>query len=249
MQVLSQAKAKQIRALHQKKERMATGLFLVEGAKSVLETLKSNWEIAFLLGTTEFFNQNVQATERFSSVAYVAEKAELAKLSTFQSNDSALAVVRKKDLKSEPDPEAPLWLVLDGLADPGNLGTIIRVADWYGLTEIICLGDGVEWHNPKVISSTMGSFLRIQPIFMTMDSLKAIKDRPLLAADMEGSSLFQFQFPDRSTLLIGNEAHGLSPEVLKICANRISIPRFGQAESLNAAMATGILLNHWRSRL
>lgn len=247
MQVLSQAKAKQIRALHQKKERQTSGLFLVEGAKSVLETLKSDWEVLLLVGTADFYEQNTSNLGHFTGVSCLSSREDLGRISSFQSNDSSLAVVRKKEHSSKPNPDVNLWLSVYGLSDPGNLGTIIRVADWFGLTQLICLGDVVEWFNPKVISSSMGSFLRVEPVFMDFEDLKAEKERPVLAADMDGVSIHGFRFPDKCTLLIGNEAHGLSPEVLAKCDNRISIPRFGKAESLNAAMATGILLNHWRS--
>lgn len=249
MQVLSQAKAKQIRGLHQKKERQTSGLFLVEGAKSVLETLKTDWEILLLVATTEFFEQNALNLEPFKGVSYLASREELGRISSFHSNDSSIAVVRKRAFSNKPDPNAGLWLSVYGLSDPGNLGTIIRVADWFGLTQLICLGDVVEWFNPKVISSSMGSFLRIDPVFIEFEELKKEIERPILAADMEGTSIHGFPFPQKCTLLIGNEAHGLPDSVLKNCDHRISIPRFGKAESLNAAMATGILLNQWRFSL
>lgn len=249
MQVLSQAKAKQIRALHQKKVRQAEGLFLVEGAKSVVETLKSDWKVNFLVATPRFITENTRFLEEAEFPVYQADADDLGKISHFQTNDSALAVVHQHPVGQSPHSKNTLWLALEGISDPGNLGSIIRLADWYGLDEIICLGDCVEWYNPKVIAGSMGSFLRIKQVVMDWNQLRSASDRTLLSADMNGESLFNHPFDYQSILLIGNEANGLSNEVLKSSNHRISIPSFGAAESLNAAMATGIILNQWRFRL
>ena len=154
-------------------------------------------------------------------------------------------MARQKDPETVPDPSQNLWLALDQISDPGNLGTIIRLADWFGLKEVICVGSVVEWYNPKVIASTMGSFLRIRQVVADAASLQKA-DRPWFAADMNGQNLYDFRFPEQATLVIGSEANGLRPEWLQKKESVLSIPSFGKAESLNAAMATGIFLNHWR---
>lgn len=245
MQVLSQAKAKQIRLLHQKKHREEQSSFLVEGAKAVIETLNSDWEVLLAAGTAKFLVSHKNQVENHLDRFFQVEEEQLRQISTFQTNDSALCIVRFPKPEKKPDSDAPLWLAVEEIRDPGNLGTIIRLADWFGLSQLLCLGDCVEWFNPKVISSSMGSFLRVRPIGYTKENLVSQTDRSVIAAHMVGKSLYQFTFPQKSTLVIGNEAQGISDFLLQK-ASSVCIPGFGPAESLNAAMATGILLNHWR---
>ena len=143
--------------------------------------------------------------------------------------------------------DAPLWLVLENISDPGNLGTLIRLADWFGLDSLVCMGNCVDWYNPKVIAASMGSFLRIKQVISVPDVLLS-SDRILVSADMDGQNLYTFSFPQKAALLIGNEAAGLSEIWLKEPAKRLSVPAFGKAESLNAAMAGGIILSHWKKQ-
>lgn len=249
MNVLSQNRAKHIRSLQQKKARQENGLFLVEGAKTILETLHSGWPATDLVGTSRFWKENENRLNLSGLECWEASETQLSGLGSFQNNNAALLVARQKPALPSPSENEALWLVLEDIADPGNLGTIIRLADWFGLNQVICLGNTVEWYNPKVISSTMGSFLRIQQVRCPAQLIHQ-KNRPWFAADMEGKSLYgDFQFPEKASLLIGNEAKGLSEIWLGNKDSRISIPRFGQAESLNAAMATGIILSHWRAGL
>ena len=242
---LSQNQAKQIRALQQKKYRQETGLFLVEGSKAVSETLEDGWPCESLVCTERFLKSNPKATETFKKDIWICSEDQLSSLGNFQTNNAALLIARQKSPQSIPDPSQNLWLALDEISDPGNLGTIIRLADWFGVKEVICLGNCVEWYNPKVIASTMGSFLRIRQVVLNADLLRA-SDRPWFAADMNGQNLYDFRFPGKSTLVIGSEANGLNADWLKVKESVLSIPSFGKAESLNAAMATGIFLNHWR---
>jgi len=245
MNGLSQNKAKQIRALQQKKFREESGLFLVEGAKAIIETLATSWPCETLVCTDRFINSNETIIHNSNSELFVCSEEQLSQLGNFRNNNAALLVARQKKTLVKPEPLQKLWLVLEDISDPGNLGTIIRLADWFGLKEVICLGDGVEWYNPKVISGTMGSFLRIARVEMNADELLN-SGRPIFAADMNGQNLYEFRFPDSSIILIGNEARGLQPRWLQNPSSVLSIPSFGKAESLNAAMATGIFLNHWR---
>jgi RNA methyltransferase, TrmH family len=242
---LSQNRAKQIRALHQKKYRQESGLFLVEGAKAVYETMEEGWPCESLVCTEKFLKASNKATEFFHQEILICSEDQLSTLGNFQTNNAALLIARQKSPELMPDPDQKLWIALDEISDPGNLGTIIRLADWFGLKEVICLGNCVEWYNPKVISSTMGSFLRIQKVVAEPDWLKSA-DRPWFAADLSGQNLYDFRFPGRSTLVIGSESNGLSEEWIQKNDSILSIPSFGKAESLNAAIATGIFLNHWR---
>jgi len=248
MQKLSLAKAKQIKGLHQKKIREETNLFLVEGAKPVLELLVSDWKIEMLVISNSFYGDCQNVILEIAHKVFVCSEDELSQISTFKTNNKALAVVSKKTPnQTGPGETADLWLVLDGIADPGNLGTIIRLADWFGLQEVITIGDGVEWYNPKVIAASMGSFLRINQVKTDASNL-LLSDRKPFVADLNGTSLYDFTFPEKSMLVIGNEAKGPSEIWKKKGVQSITIPAFGQAESLNAGIATGIFLNHYRFR-
>lgn len=247
MNGLTQARAKLIRSLRQKKERDASGLFLVEGAKAVKECLVADWPVKTLLCTEDFLLKN--AGLNFSGIPEVITCNEkiLAGIGNFMSNNAALLVAEQMQPASQADPESPLWLAVDNLADPGNLGTLIRLADWFGLEEVICLGNVVEWYNPKVVAASMGSFLRVKQVRLSREGIFSA-GRELLAADMEGDDLYHYKFPLKSTLLIGSEAAGLPDFWLNKASARISIPAFGKAESLNAAVAGGILLSHWKKQ-
>jgi TrmH family RNA methyltransferase len=248
MNGLSQNKAKQRRALQQKKAREESGLFLVEGGKTVLETLDASWPCESLVCTEKFLSEHKNILDSLQTEVFLCGEPQLNQLGTFKTNNTALLVARQSPPEKQPGDSQKLWLALEDISDPGNLGTIIRLADWFGLKEVICLGNCVEWFNPKVVAATMGSFLRIKEVIMTREEFVG-KGRPWFAADMNGKNLYDFRFPGKSTILIGNEARGLDPFWLQKPESILSIPAFGKAESLNAAMATGIFLNHWRSGL
>lgn len=245
MAPLSHNQAKQIRLLHQKKHREERNLFLAEGGKTVKEVLKSGWKAEALVCSSHFFEENKQSINSWGGEFYIVSPDVLSGLSSLTTNTDALMVVQQMPILEKAKADAPLWLIVDGLSDPGNLGTIIRLADWFGLKEVICTPPTVEWYNPKTIIASMGSFLRIQQVRMPIAALAA-SGRPIFGADMQGQSVYQFTFPTACALVIGHESHGLSDGWKEILNNKITIPKFGQAESLNAAMATGILLSHWK---
>ncbi len=247
MNGLTQARAKQIRALRQKKDREEQGLFLVEGAKAVAETMRAGWPLTTLVCTEEFLEKHPGLPLQQVPEVMLCSGQVLADTGNFKTNNAALLVAKQKPAIPKADDNAALWLVLENISDPGNLGTLIRLADWFGLKEIICLGNGVEWYNPKVVAASMGSFLRVKEVKAGEASLLS-SGRTLLSADMEGENLYSFSFPEKAALLIGNEAAGLSEKWLKSPATRLSIPSFGAAESLNAAMAGGIMLSHWKKQ-
>jgi TrmH family RNA methyltransferase len=249
MQILSQALAKQIRLLQQKKFRDKEKLFLAEGAKPVIELLQSDWKIKYLIGTATFFERPGLPSDRFPDGTFEVSEKNLSSIGSLETNRDALAVVEMPGNAKLPNPDLPLWLVLDQLSDPGNLGTIIRLADWFGLPEIITTGQTVEWYNPKVINASMGSFLRVRQVKSDAETILP-SGRAVYTAEMGGQSLYEFRLPGKPmVLVIGQESHGISAAWKKAGTQALSIPRFGEAESLNAAMATGILLNHWRSLL
>jgi RNA methyltransferase, TrmH family len=242
--MLSKADIKYIKSLQVKKYRKHEQCFIVEGAKSVQELLRSDFETVMLLGTTDFLSSNnIQLDSR---VEEISEK-ELEGLGEFQTSTSALAVVKMK-------PNMPLMfspnefvLVLDDIRDPGNLGTIIRTADWYGIFKIIVSPETADFYNPKVISATMGSFTRTQIYYTDLPAfLGNTKDLPVYGAFLEGENIHRTKFGRGGLLVIGNESRGISESVEEFVTQKITIPRFGESESLNAAIATAVILDNIR---
>jgi TrmH family RNA methyltransferase len=233
-----------VRSLHQKKYRKQEQLFLVEGAKSVLELLEADYAIKTLLLTQMFFNKYA---DRLSGLPLVeTDAATLERLGTLQTNDSALAVVAMKPNLPFPLPEKGWTLVLDGINDPGNLGTLLRIADWYGLKKLICSTDTVDLYNPKVIAASKGSFSRVQAWYTDLHPLLNESTLPAFGADMQGANIHRFSFPEAGLLVLGGEANGIRPEIRPLLSGMLSIPAFGKAESLNVAMAGAILCDNLR---
>ncbi|ADX67381.1 tRNA/rRNA methyltransferase (SpoU) [Weeksella virosa DSM 16922] len=234
--MLTKNAMKIITSLGSKKYRQKYNLFVVEGVKNVKEVLKSNITVKELYTT----NQNFDAKGNLP-VHYLSPN-ELKKISFLSTPNECLAVCEIPPQRSIA-PVKGLTLVLDTINDPGNLGTIIRLADWFGITQIICSKESVDVYNPKVIMSTMGSFARVAVHYT--DILEVIENYkyPILGAFMEGESIFQFPFPENAMLVMGSEAHGISKAVEDKITNKISIPAIGkQTESLNVAMATSIIV-------
>mgnify|MGYP006138646465 FL=1 len=241
--MLSKQQQKNILSLHTKKYRQESGLFLVEGGKNLVELLHSNFEIEQLFCTEKWFKKNEKL---LTDIAYSIEIPELIeKVSTFKANDSGVAVVRqKKNEVISTASKAELLLVLDGIKDPGNLGTIIRLADWYGIPNIVCSEDTVEFYNPKVISATMGSFTRVQVGYTQLETWLKNYPSTIYGAFLNGENMHQMQFTKPAALLIGSESHGIRSEIEPYISSKITIPCFGGAESLNAGVATGIILDN-----
>jgi TrmH family RNA methyltransferase len=262
---------KLIKSLHDKKDRQRSGKFLVEGSKNVSELLASDYKLDFVYVTKEFAEKytHLLVGKKYT----VVTKDELASAGTMEMNDGAIGVAFQKETYPQPFPQGkgaeplqskneafPLgkvakpdrYIALDGIRDPGNLGTIIRICDWYGIKTILASFDTVDFYNPKVINSTMGSFARVNVVYSDIyDTLyKAQKSGSvIMAADMKGVSTHEYQFPVEGILVIGNESHGVSKHILEFVQkeNRITIPKFGNAESLNAAVATAIITDRWLS--
>nr|WP_315822025.1 RNA methyltransferase [Paraflavitalea speifideiaquila] len=178
------------------------------------------------------------------SVVEVSEK-ELERLSLLPSPNQVLGVFRKPRFPKITSYRDQLFLMLDTIQDPGNLGTIIRCADWFGISTIICSPDSADVFSPKVVQSTMGSISRVQVIYEDLTHFMAQHTGiPAYAATLHGTNLHQLPQILEGVLVIGNESKGIREELLQLCSHRITIPRKGQAESLNAAVATGIILSH-----
>lgn len=232
-----------IKSLHQKKVREQEGLFLVEGEKMVQELLQHNaWEVVLLVGTEAWLNANTFGSRiKFHEV----KNDVLERITAMQTPNQVLAVVRSKRQEFNFDKALQsTTLFLDDIRDPGNLGTIIRIADWFGIPQIVCSPQSVELYNPKTVQSTMGSIFRIGISYADLVDLSLVlheKEIPLYGAVMEGKDIHQVKFPTSKVLVMGSESHGISQQLERRLDHRITIPRIGKAESLNVAVATGIV--------
>ena len=241
--MVSKAKIKYLKSLQVKKYRKQEQSFVVEGAKSVQELLGSGFEVIWVGGTENFLqNHDRQLSSKKIEVTEVSAK-ELAQLGSFQTNETVIAVAKMKR-NSLPDLKDEFSLVLDDLRDPGNVGTIIRTADWYGIKNIIASEETADFYNPKTISATMGSFCRVNVFYTNLSEFFSQKKLPVFGAFMDGVDIHQLDFGKSGLIVIGNESNGISGEVSQFVQQRITIPKMGGAESLNAGIATGIILDN-----
>lgn len=244
--MLSKAVLKYISSLQVKKYRNQHQTFLVEGAKSVLEVLQSDFEIVKLF-VSPLFSEKHPEVLRLGVPFEVVGEEELAKAGHFESNNAALALVRMRKLPPLHLPPGTLRLALDDVRVPGNLGTILRIADWYGIDQVLCSPSTADFYNPKVISASMGSFCRVKVHYLDLpaffSSLPA--SVPIYGASLQGENVHRLHLRPEGILVMGNEARGISPEVAKLIQASLHIPSFGGAESLNVAIATAILLDNF----
>lgn len=238
---LSKQKQKYVQSLHLKKNRTESGLFLVEGIKNLAEALLAGWDFEQVYLSPK---GHAALASYLKNVEWSLESAEaIQKISTLQVNEDGVGIARQRAWESESP--TGLNLVLDGIRDPGNLGTILRLADWYDVQQIWCTSDCVELYNPKVIAATMGSFARVRVVSDGLDNALALTSHPIFGAFLDGESVYETTFPSIGWLIIGSESHGIRPALAEQVTHRLTIPRRGQAESLNASIATGILLDNW----
>ena len=246
--MISKNQLKLIHALEQKKQRKKHGLFLVQGEKNVAELVNSDFTIKQIFATSAYINHNSALLSKQDLVRITVEatEEELKKAGTLISNNSVLAVVECKESKVPTIRGNELILVLDQVGDPGNLGTIIRVADWYGIEQIICSPDCADFYNPKVIAATMGSFARVSVSHSELPEYLAVQSKPIYGAFLEGKNIHKTTLANSAFIVMGSESHGISAPVAQFISDKITIPAFGQAESLNVAMATGIILDNFK---
>ncbi|MCF6295454.1 MAG: RNA methyltransferase [Flavobacteriaceae bacterium] len=241
--MLSKSEINLITSLKQKKYRFQHQLFVAEGKKTILELLNSKLQLHQLFTTTlEFDVSDVLQT--------TITAKELNKISFLKTPNTALAVF--KTPKPQPIDFSKLIVALDNVRDPGNLGTIIRLCDWFGVTDLVCNTETVDCYNPKVIQATMGSITRVNVSYLDLkDVLSGRKEIEKFGAFMDGETIYNMSFPDSGILVLGNEANGISKEVEAQIKKRITIPRFGSlqaTESLNVANAVAILLSEFKRR-
>jgi TrmH family RNA methyltransferase len=241
--LITKTQVKYIQSLGHKKFRDAEGVFVVEGPRITGE----------LLAVSGLRPRQIYALPEWigglpSGVAegLITEvgPAELQRLSALTTPNQVVAVFGKPEF-GEPDFGAGIHLVLDGIQDPGNLGTIVRLADWFGIRTVVCTADSADVYNPKAVQSTMGSIGRVQVLYR--DPVEVVgqgRGMPVYAAVLAGESVYGIGHIDRGFIVIGNESKGIGSGLLGLATRRVTIPRIGNAESLNAAIATGIVLSH-----
>lgn len=239
--MLSKNQIKLITSLQQKKYRKQQQLFFAEGIKVIQELLNSNFELEHLFVTDAVF----PAVPK-NKISIITD-AELKKISALTTANNCLALFRiplEKTIR-----ENGLIVALDDIRDPGNLGTILRLCDWFGITQVVCSPETVDIYNPKVVQATMGSITRVNVVYTDLaDFIKGTK-LPVFGTFMDGENIYKSKLPNEGVIVMGNEANGISPEIEKLTKYRISIPRFGdlqQTESLNVATATAIILSEFK---
>jgi TrmH family RNA methyltransferase len=241
---ISASTIKHIRALQQKKFRKENGLFVVEGVKTVQELVSSSFEIDSIYCTeTLGFLDNIE-----SELVHIVKKKELERISSLRNPNKILAVAKIPEAKSI-DWSAALILVLDGINDPGNVGTIIRTAKWFGVETIICSVDCADAYDRKVVQSTMGALFHVNIHYRNLAEVTEEcqkNDFNVIGASMNGDSIYKHPKSGNNVLVIGSESHGISDAVLEKCNGLVSIPNNEteqKVESLNAGIATSILLS------
>lgn len=242
--MLTKKEIKHIHELRLKKFRKLYSQYIVEGEKMVAEAIQYQSEnVSKIYCTNSFIGTHTTIElEKIIDRVVIINEMELKSISELKTPHQAVAVVEITNL---PISANSFYLALDGIQDPGNLGTIIRLADWFGLTEIICSKDCVDVYNNKVIQATMGSVFRVCTHYVDLDEWISDKKLPVYGALLQGDNIYQTSLKRKGILLVGNEGNGIREEILPKITNPITIPKFGNAESLNVGMATGIILSEF----
>ena len=234
--MVSKSELKYIQSLSDKKVRLETGCFIAEGVKLVGEMIAAGYPLkaVYALDSWESPDSSIEVTR--------IEAFELEKMSLLQTPNQVLAVAMMPQKKEAIDLAGPLTIVLDGIQDPGNMGTIIRTADWFGITQIVASEDTVDVYNPKVIGATMGSFMRVTVTYKNLADWMPTVKLPVYGALLEGENIFTIKTPQKGLLVIGSEGRGIRENMLDLITHPVTIPKIGEAESLNAGIAAGIIV-------
>ena len=242
--MLDKSQAKYIQSLGQKKVRDEEGVFVAEGPKIVAELLAAaNAKILQLYALPAWIKASHKDCNGVELVE--TDEKDLEKISQLTTPNQVLAVIKKFEIPTDIQTKGTISIVLDTIQDPGNLGTIIRIADWFGIEQIVCSKDCADMYNPKVVQSTMGSIARVNIFYTDLAVwLQDQRDVFIYAAALEGQNVTAMKKINEGLIVIGNESKGISPSVFELVDVKITIPKKGSAESLNAAVATGIILSH-----
>jgi RNA methyltransferase, TrmH family len=244
--MLSKNTLKFIKSLHQKKFRKQENAFFVEGSKNVTELLSSDYDVQLLLYSEKFLKEVPDALKWEKAESHLVTQQILESIGSFQTNDSALAVAKIKPNKNPEILDNDLVIALDDVRDPGNLGTIIRIADWYGINNIILSNESADFYNPKVLQASMGSFTRINVFYTELNQYLKDLNMPVFGAYLDGNNIHEINYPPAGVILMGNESMGISASLESLVSHRVTIPKFGQAESLNVAVATAVICDNFR---
>ena len=237
--MISKSQIKLIRSLQQKKYRSKLKLFVAEGPKVINELLSAKFKLHSLYATVEDLFAGVNSE--------IISDEEISKISFLKNANNSVAIFTIPEQK-KPRKEG-ITLLLDSIRDPGNLGTIIRLSDWFNVSNIICSSDSVDCFNPKVIQATMGSISRVSISYCDLTEYLSLNDLPVYAGTMDGKNIYKEKLPENAIVIVGNEANGISDTLLNLTTHKIGIPRFGnnhQTESLNVAVATAILFSEFK---
>ena len=242
---MTKSDVKYIQSLAHKKQREEEGLFVVEGIKMVDELLHNFPDrIVRIFATESWINDRKQIVKKYHLIDCIDLEA-LSRISFLQTPNEVLALVSLPPLEIVPAISNGIALVLDQIQDPGNLGTIIRTADWFGIKQIICSSDTADAFAPKVVQASMGSLMRLNIFYLDLEPfLKTNVDVPVYTAELNGESVHDIKFKKPMILVIGNESKGVSECISQLASKKITIPKVGNAESLNASVAAGIILSH-----
>jgi len=238
--MLSKSQINLLKSLQQKKFRREHGLFIVEGHKSITEFINSAYLVEAIYYTPSFDSKVLKLSQKINFCEISV--TELEKVSSLKTPQDALALVKVPEwpILQHEQLKGKFSLVLDGVQDPGNLGTIIRIADWFGIDHIICSEDTVDVYNPKVVQACMGSLARVKVHYTSLTEFLSKINLPVFGALLDGENIYSTDFGKEGLIVMGNEGNGLRPEIQKMVNKAITIPRIGKAESLNVAIATAL---------
>ena len=242
--MLVKQKIKYIQSLGQKKFRDEEGLFVAEGPKLVKELLEPGGSfVKEIYALQDWIEENKNLTGK--AIITEISEIELERISQLSTPNKVLAIVKQYDAAIPGNLKNSITLVLDTIQDPGNMGTIIRIADWFGIEQVVCSHDSADIYNSKVVQSTMGSIGRVKFYYTDLPQwLTSQKDIRIYAAALDGQDISTMKKINEGILIIGNESRGISPQVMNLANVKITRPKKGAAESLNAALAAGIILSH-----
>jgi len=236
--MLTKNKIKYIQSLFHQKQRDQERLFVAEGPKLADELINNQHIVKDIYATAKWVKNNSGVQLPVTEISEI----ELAKISNLQTPHEVVVIAHQQTPANEPVLKRNLTIVLDGIQDPGNMGTIIRIADWFGIKQIICSNDCVEIYNPKVVQSTMGSLLRVNCWYKEFDEWKDDVEVPVFGALLIGKNIYTTGKVNEGLVVIGNESKGIREPFISKITVPVTIPRAGGAESLNAAVATGIIV-------
>ncbi len=236
-------------SLSQKKNRDKEGCFVAEGTKCVIDTL-GHFELKYLFATNSWI---AEYGERIDAEATEVSRVQMDRMSMLKTASSVLAVYEMNSIQKPVGLESQLVLVLDGVQDPGNLGTIMRVADWFGIRQIFCSKDTVDVYNPKTVQATMGAISRVSVEYCNLVDLFEENPRmPILGTFLDGENIYNKELPQSGFVVMGNEGKGISPDIEKCVTQKLLIPSYPvgvpTSESLNVGTATAIVLSEFRRR-